>query len=34
VELRRIEYPLQTTQQKVIRAGLPDVLARRLAVGR
>jgi predicted phosphodiesterase len=34
VDLRRIAYPIQATQQKVIRAGLPDVLARRLAVGR
>jgi len=33
-ELRRVEYPIQATQQKVLRAGLPDVLARRLAVGR
>jgi len=34
VDLRRAAYPLETTQLKVLRAGLPDVLARRLAVGR
>ena len=34
VELRRIEYSIQAAQQKVLRAGLPDVLARRRAVGR
>jgi predicted phosphodiesterase len=34
VELIRIEYPVEEAQAKVIRAGLPEVLAQRLAVGR
>jgi diadenosine tetraphosphatase ApaH/serine/threonine PP2A family protein phosphatase len=34
IELFRLEYPLQEAQAKVIRAGLPEVLAQRLAVGR
>ena len=34
VELLRIEYPVATAQQKVLAAGLPDVLAKRLALGR
>ena len=34
VELLRVEYPVATAQQKVLAAGLPDVLARRLALGR
>jgi len=34
VELFRVDYPIETTQLKVIKAGLPDVLAQRLAVGR
>jgi predicted phosphodiesterase len=34
VELVRIEYPVETAQAKVVAAGLPDVLARRLGVGR
>jgi diadenosine tetraphosphatase ApaH/serine/threonine PP2A family protein phosphatase len=34
VELFRVEYPVEAAQSKVIAAGLPDVLARRLAVGR
>ena len=33
-DLIRVGYPLETTQAKVIKAGLPDVLAQRLAVGR
>jgi diadenosine tetraphosphatase ApaH/serine/threonine PP2A family protein phosphatase len=33
-DLIRVDYPIETTQAKVIKAGLPDVLAQRLAVGR
>lgn len=34
VELFRVIYPIEAAQEKVVRAGLPDVLAQRLAVGR
>jgi predicted phosphodiesterase len=34
VDLYRLDYPVETTQAKVTKAGLPDVLAQRLAVGR
>jgi predicted phosphodiesterase len=34
VELFRLDYPIEQTQAKVIKAGLPEVLAQRLAVGR
>jgi len=34
VELYRLAYPLETTQGKIVGAGLPGVLAQRLAVGR
>ena len=34
VELIRLAYDVETAQSKVIKAGLPDVLARRLASGR
>jgi|SRR5581483_10022634 len=34
VELLRLKYPVEEAQAKVVRAGLPDVLAQRLAVGR
>jgi diadenosine tetraphosphatase ApaH/serine/threonine PP2A family protein phosphatase len=34
VELYRLEYDIATAQQKIIDAGLPEPLARRLAVGR
>jgi diadenosine tetraphosphatase ApaH/serine/threonine PP2A family protein phosphatase len=34
VELYRLAYPVEEAQAKVIRAGLPEVLAQRLAVGR
>ena len=34
VELFRLTYPLEVAQAKVINAGLPEVLARRLAAGR
>jgi diadenosine tetraphosphatase ApaH/serine/threonine PP2A family protein phosphatase len=33
LEYRRVRYPIQTTQAKIIRAGLPDVLAYRLSSG-
>ena len=34
VELYRTRYAVEDAQQKVVKAGLPDVLAQRLAVGR
>ena len=34
VELLRLTYPLEAAQAKVINAGLPTILAKRLAVGR
>jgi predicted phosphodiesterase len=34
VELFRLEYAVEDTQTKIIKAGLPDVLAQRLGVGR
>ena len=34
VELRRIEYDIESAQAKIRKAGLPDVLASRLALGR
>ena len=34
VELFRLEYPVEETQTKIIKAGLPEVLAQRLGVGR
>jgi diadenosine tetraphosphatase ApaH/serine/threonine PP2A family protein phosphatase len=34
VELFRVTYEVKAAQAKVVRAGLPDVLAHRLAVGR
>ena len=34
LELIRVGYPLEIAQGKIIAAGLPDVLAKRLAVGR
>ena len=34
VELRRVPYRVDLAQAKIIAAGLPDVLARRLGVGR
>jgi diadenosine tetraphosphatase ApaH/serine/threonine PP2A family protein phosphatase len=33
-DLIRVDYDIETTQAKVIKAGLPDVLAQRLAAGR
>jgi predicted phosphodiesterase len=34
VDLFRLTYPVEVTQAKIIDAGLPEVLAQRLAVGR
>jgi len=34
VEIRRIEYDIESAQAKIRKAGLPDVLADRLALGR
>ena len=34
VELFRLAYPVEETQSKIVAAGLADVLAQRLAVGR
>ncbi|MEO0413358.1 MAG: metallophosphoesterase family protein [Verrucomicrobiota bacterium] len=34
IYFRRLEYDIQTAQQKIIDAGLPDMLARRLALGK
>jgi diadenosine tetraphosphatase ApaH/serine/threonine PP2A family protein phosphatase len=34
VELFRLNYPVEEAQAKVIKAGLPEVLAQRLALGR
>ena len=34
VEQRRVKYDLQTAQKKIVKAGLPELLAHRLALGR
>ena len=34
VTMMRVSYPLEAAQAKVVKAGLPDVLAQRLAAGR
>ena len=34
VELRRVPYPIEVTQKKILDAGLPSRIAARLAVGR
>lgn len=34
VELYRVRYAVEDTQAKIVKAGLPEVLAQRLAVGR
>jgi predicted phosphodiesterase len=34
VTLCRVTYPVETAQEKVLKAGLPDVLAHRLGIGR
>ena len=33
VILRRLEYPIESAQQRIRAAGLPDMLAERLSVG-
>lgn len=33
-EIRRVEYPLVATQEKILRAALPNFLAYRLSIGR
>lgn len=34
IELRRVEYDFRPTQEKILKSGLPESLARRLADGR
>src|SRR2546423_2843262 len=34
VEQRRVKYDLETAQKKILKAGLPPLLAERLAIGR
>ncbi len=34
IELKRVEYDIATAQEKILAAGLPDFLARRLTVGK
>jgi len=34
IELFRLMYPVEVTQKKIVEAGLPEVLARRLGAGR
>jgi diadenosine tetraphosphatase ApaH/serine/threonine PP2A family protein phosphatase len=34
IELYRVRYPIEEAQRKIRAAGLPDILARRLALGR
>lgn len=34
VEQRRVPYDVETAQEKIIKAGLPPLLAKRLAIGR
>ena len=34
VTIRRLEYDLRRAQEKIIEAGLPEMLAHRLAVGK
>jgi len=34
IELRRLDYDMPTTQQKILAAGLPARLAERLAQGK
>jgi diadenosine tetraphosphatase ApaH/serine/threonine PP2A family protein phosphatase len=34
VELFRLSYPVELTQRKIVEAGLPEVLAQRLGMGR
>ena len=34
LQIRRVAYDVQTAQNKIIKAGLPRILADRLAIGR
>ncbi len=34
IELRRLEYPIETVQKKIRDAGLPESLAQRLEIGK
>jgi diadenosine tetraphosphatase ApaH/serine/threonine PP2A family protein phosphatase len=34
ITIRRLEYDLQTAQEKILGAGLPEMLANRLAIGK
>lgn len=34
LKLKRVEYDVQTTQKKILEAGLPQILADRLSIGR
>jgi diadenosine tetraphosphatase ApaH/serine/threonine PP2A family protein phosphatase len=34
IYFRRLEYDIKTTQEKILAAGLPEVLANRLTEGR
>jgi len=34
VQIRRVEYDVETTQDKIIEAGLPEMLAHRLSLGK
>lgn len=34
LQIKRVRYDIKTTQKKIIKAGLPEILAKRLAVGR
>lgn len=34
VEIRRVAYPIEETQEAIARAGLPEILGTRLALGR
>jgi diadenosine tetraphosphatase ApaH/serine/threonine PP2A family protein phosphatase len=34
IELRRLDYDIETAQKKILAAGLPERLAERLAYGR
>ena len=33
VEIRRVEYDVKTAQSKILKAGLPEILAQRLSIG-
>ncbi|MFH1245043.1 MAG: metallophosphoesterase family protein [Candidatus Omnitrophota bacterium] len=34
IEIKRVDYDIPQAQEKIIQAGLPEILARRLAVGK